>query len=223
MGWHVHLHPTERLAESLAFHADELHPDLIIMRAHGGVRLRDRLLGNLAQQVIHRRVVPVLVLQAAKGRTCFPFRRVLVPLDGEAPHEQGLGPAAELARLCRSQLILITVVPTAGSLPDPQAATATLLPGATREILDLRAERAAEYLQRHVEHLRAEGLDAVGLVDRGDPARQILQALKADGGADLVVLGTHGRAGTDAFWSGSLTPRLLRRGRMSFLLVPVPQ
>ncbi len=222
VGWHVHPHRTDRLAESLVFHADELHPDLIVMCAHGGVRLRDRLRGNLAQQVIHRRVVPVLVLQPAKGRACFPFRHLLVPLDGQAPHEQGVVPAAELARLCRARLTLITIIPTVGSLPDGQAATATLLPRATREILDLQVERAAEYLQRHVEHLRAEGLDAAGRVDRGDPARKILRALRADEGPDLVVLGTHGRAGTDAFWAGSLTPRLLRRARVSFLLVPVP-
>jgi nucleotide-binding universal stress UspA family protein len=220
--WHVHPEPTDRLAESLAFHADELHPDVIIMCAHGGVRLRDRLRGNLSQQVTRRRVLPVLVFEAAKDRPCFPFRGVLVPLDGQAPHEQGLAPAAELARLCRSRLTLMTVVPTVRSLPDRQAATASLLPGATREVLNLHAERAAEYLQRHLERLRAEGLAAVGCVDRGDPARRILAAVKADDGADLVVLGTHGRAGTAAFWSGSLTPKLLRRARTSFLLVPVP-
>jgi nucleotide-binding universal stress UspA family protein len=221
-GWHVHLHPTDGLAESLARHADELHPDVIVMCAHGGVRLRDRLRGNLSQQVIHRRVLPVLVLQAARGRECFPFRHILVPLDGQAPHEQGIQPAAELARLCGAHLTLMTVVPTLGSLPDRQAATASLLPGATREVLDLRVQRAAEYLQRHLERLREEGLDAAARVERGDPARQILAAVKADG-VDLIVLGTHGRAGTEAFWSGSLTPKLLRRARTSFLLVPVPQ
>lgn len=40
---------------------------------------------------------------------------------------------------------------------------------------------------------------------------------------DLIVLGTHGKVGSDAFWSGSLTPRLLRRAKASFFLAPAAQ
>jgi nucleotide-binding universal stress UspA family protein len=38
--------------------------------------------------------------------------------------------------------------------------------------------------------------------------------------ADLIVLGTHGTAGVDAFWSGSLGQKLLGRIPASFLLAP---
>jgi len=39
--------------------------------------------------------------------------------------------------------------------------------------------------------------------------------------ADLVVLGTHGKTGLEAFWSRSATPYLSRKIRIPFLLVPV--
>ena len=56
----------------------------------------------------------------------------------------------------------------------------------------------------------------------GDPAEEIIKAVQ-ETRTDLIVLGTHGRIGTDAFWAGSVTPRLLDRIPVSFLLVPVEE
>jgi hypothetical protein len=42
-------------------------------------------------------------------------------------------------------------------------------------------------------------------------------------GADLIVMGTHGRAGTSAFWAGSIAPRVCSRTRLPLLLVPVTE
>jgi len=39
--------------------------------------------------------------------------------------------------------------------------------------------------------------------------------------ADLIVLGTHGKTGSDAFWSGSATPKIASRSQIPLLLVPV--
>jgi zinc/manganese transport system substrate-binding protein len=41
--------------------------------------------------------------------------------------------------------------------------------------------------------------------------------------ADLLVVRTHGRTGLDAFWSGSLTPRLYTHTHLPMLLVPVDE
>jgi len=74
---------------------------------------------------------------------------------------------------------------------------------------------------RSLLRLQAEALEASGRVARGRPDRLILAAAR-ETDSDLIVLATHGRAGTDAFWSGTLTPKLLRGARASFLLVPAP-
>jgi nucleotide-binding universal stress UspA family protein len=37
----------------------------------------------------------------------------------------------------------------------------------------------------------------------------------------MVVFGTHGRAGLDAFWSGSVAARVAARSRIPMLLVPI--
>jgi nucleotide-binding universal stress UspA family protein len=55
---------------------------------------------------------------------------------------------------------------------------------------------------------------------RGDPAPRIVQAaqqLKAG----VIVLGTHGKVGMDAYWSGSVAPRVATLTRIPLLLIPV--
>jgi hypothetical protein len=37
------------------------------------------------------------------------------------------------------------------------------------------------------------------------------------------VLGTHGSAGVEAFWSGSMGQKLIGRSGSSFLLAPAPK
>jgi nucleotide-binding universal stress UspA family protein len=40
---------------------------------------------------------------------------------------------------------------------------------------------------------------------------------------DLIVLGTHGRRGVNAFWEGSIPPRVSARSRLPLLIVPSPE
>jgi len=38
-----------------------------------------------------------------------------------------------------------------------------------------------------------------------------------------VVMGTHGRAGVDAFWSGSVAPQVVARTNVPLLLLPLKE
>jgi nucleotide-binding universal stress UspA family protein len=53
---------------------------------------------------------------------------------------------------------------------------------------------------------------------RGEPAAVIAQTAEQIG-ADVIVLGTHGKAGMDAFWSGSVTPKVARQTHIPLLLI----
>jgi nucleotide-binding universal stress UspA family protein len=57
------------------------------------------------------------------------------------------------------------------------------------------------------------------VIREGDPADEIL-AHAAESGADLVVLGTHGRRGFERWMLGSVTERVARRAPCSVLGVP---
>jgi nucleotide-binding universal stress UspA family protein len=219
---HVHTTEVGDVARSIVEHCCELGPDLIVMCTHGRHVPRDLLLGNIAQQVIALGTIPVLLIQPAEAEAMPPFacRLLLVPLDGNPTHEHGLPVAAGLARACAAALYLLVVVPTLSTLLRERAATGRLLPGATTVLLDLAQQDAEEHLRRQVAQLLAAGLSVTAEVCRGDPATTIVSTARRVG-ADLIVLGTHGKTGLDAFWSGSVAPRISSRSRVPLLLVPV--
>ena len=218
---HVHTVQEHDLPRSIADHAAELGADLIVLCTHGRGRLRHRLLGGVAQRVAARGRGPILLVPPGKvSAPAFRCRTMLVPLDGQAAHEQGLEPAAGLARACRASLHVLAVVPTLGTLSGERAATGQILPGTTAALLELDEDRAEAYLTDVVARLAGTRLSVTAEVGRGDPTATILDAAKHID-ADLIVLGTHGRSGLDAFWSASVAPRIAGKAAVPVLLVPV--
>jgi nucleotide-binding universal stress UspA family protein len=220
--WHVHTAEVSDVARSIVEHVGELEPDLIVMCAHGWGGLRTRLFGSIAQMIIGLGITPVLLIQPARGEAApaFACRLLLVPLDGNPEHEQGLPVATGLAQASAAALDLVMVVPTLSTLPGEQAAAGRLLPGATSALLDLRQQEAEEYLRRQAAPAQAAGLEVTVQSRRGDPATVIVRTAKQVK-ADLIVLGTHGKSGMEAFWSNSVAPQVSSRSRVPLLLVPV--
>jgi nucleotide-binding universal stress UspA family protein len=219
---HVHTAEVRDVARSIVEHADELGPDLVVMCTHGRGGLRTWLLGSIAQQVIALRATPVLLIQpdGAAATPDFACRRLLVPLDGNPDHEQGLGVAVALARACAAALHLLMVVPTPGTLSGEHGTTARLLPTATSAWLDMSEENARAHLRQKAIGLQAMGLGMTTEVCRGDPASAIVRTAQRME-ADLVVMGTRGKRGMDAFWSGSVAAQVSSRSRVPLLLMPV--
>jgi len=203
-------------------HAVELKADLIVMCTHGRGGLREVLFGSIAQQVTAQGSSPVLLVRppASGPPPAFKCDRVLAPDDATAEHEPGLDLIAALAARCASRIRLVMVVETAGTLTGREAASGTLLPTATRLMLEMAQAGAEKHLAEHVRLLQAQGVQASAEVRRGDPAQALAQAAR-QWGADVVVIRTHGKAGTKAFWSASLAPRLAAAVDLPLLLIPV--
>jgi nucleotide-binding universal stress UspA family protein len=226
--WHVHDEAIGNVAEHLALQAREFQPDLVVMCAHGNQWWKERLRGNLAQQLLHalkhlspsQTRVPVLLVQPdERGQVDYPFRHILVPIDGDDEHEQGLQPAAQLALQLKIPMLLFTAIPPADALEGKDSATAAFLPRATEEVLRLAEQEAARHLTVHVRELQEMGVSVAGRVMRADPAEGVL-ATAREMHSDLIVLGTHALSATQAFWSASMTPKILHQARASFLLAP---
>ena len=226
--WHVHDEATRNVADGLALHAQEFQPDLVVMCAHGGQWWKDRFRGNLAQQLLHalkhqspsETPVPVLLVQPDEGgQVDFPFHHILVPMDGADEHEQGLGPAAQLALQLKIPMLLFTAIPPSDALKGKDSAAAAFLPRATEEVLRLAEQEAARHLTVHVRELQEMGVSACGRVMRAEPAEGVLATAK-EMHSDLIVIGTHALSATQAFWSASVTPKILHQAHTSFLLAP---
>jgi nucleotide-binding universal stress UspA family protein len=95
-----------------------------------------------------------------------------------------------------------------------------MMPGATAEMLDMEVQEAEEYLLKLRGDLESSGFTVTYEVLRGDPASLIVETARAFQ-ADLIVLGTHARCGMDAFWSGSVAPKICKQCKMPLLFVPL--
>jgi nucleotide-binding universal stress UspA family protein len=202
---HVHREEVKDVPAGIALHEEETGHDLIVMCTHGRGGAGKFLFGSVAQQVVAEGTLPVLLVKPPAR--LFALRAILVPLDGDPEHEGGLDTAGELARASGAGLRLLTVVPTLGTLTGKGSETGTLLPGATREMLEMSVEGARGYIEERLARLRAVGLSASSEVVRGDPSRRIVSAANTLN-ADLIVLATHGKKGIDAVFSGSVANRV---------------
>jgi len=219
---HVHSIEVGKVAPSISEHAIEFNCDLIIMCAHGHKRIEQKIFGSISQQVINYGRVPVLVTdpKAVMRDDYFTNKRILVPLDGNEEHERGLYFAKIFARLTGSTLYLLMVVYTYEVLPGTKATTSRFIPGTTSYLLDLEEENAEKYIGNLTNTVRQEGYDVMFEVRRGDPVKIIVQTSQRIG-ADMIVMGTHGRVGSDAFWSGSITARIFDNTNIPLLLAPI--
>ena len=219
---HVHTSAEKNVAGSIVEHSKELGVDLIVMCAHGQSGLQKRIFGNIAQEVLNMGDVPVLLLSPEKelrAESC-NCQCILVPLDGDPDHEAGLEMAVELSQSCHASLHLVMVVHELSTLPGEQAASAVLLPSAASALLEIGCEEGELYLAELMGKLLDKQIRVTGEVQRGDPARQIVRAAK-EFQADMIVLGTHSKTAMDAFWSGSVTPKIAAQTHLPLLLVPV--
>jgi nucleotide-binding universal stress UspA family protein len=217
---HVHEVPEGDVPRSIAEHAVEERADLIVLCTHGSGGVHQLLFGSVAQQVLKRGTAPVLLARADPDGGLHPFEpdRVLVPLDGTAAAECALEPARELASLLGAGVHLVMVVATASTARGERQAIAQAMPTATRAALELEEAEAGDYLESVAARLRRAGAAVSAEVRRGDTSSALADEA-AEPGVGLVVVATHGRAGVQAIWAGSVTARLLARTRAPILLL----
>jgi nucleotide-binding universal stress UspA family protein len=219
---HVHTSAEKNVANSIVEHSKDMGVDLIVMCAHGQSGLQKRIFGNIAQDVLTMGDVPVLLFSPEKElrvESC-SCQCILVPLDGDPDHEAGLDMAVELSQTCHARLHLVMVIHELSTLPGEQAAAAVLLPIAASALLEMDCEEGELYLAGLMGKLLDKNIPVTGEVQRGDPAKQIVRAAK-EFQADMIVLGTHSKTAMDAFWSGSVTPKIATQTHLPLLLVPV--
>ena len=200
------------LPKTLADHLRESNSDLVVMTTHDRNRLEHLLLGSVAESVVRRARVPVLLLRASDKEPDLEhapdIRHMLISLDGSAFAAEITRPAIELAKLLGAHVSLISVL-------EPVLATAAAAAveggGLTRRLdagdgppLD------TELLERAAEPLRARGLavQTAALVD-GEPARAIVD-YATHHGIDLIAMTTHGRGALKRLVAGSVSETVLR-------------
>ena len=137
------------------------------------------------------------------------YGRIVVPTDGSEGMGRVLEHAADLARAHDAVLDFVYVVNTAAFANLPME---TSWEG-VRESLRGEGEAALDGAEAAVEDVPTERH-----VLEGSPAREIV-AYADRSGADLVVMGTHGRGGINRLLIGSVAERVVRTAPVPVLTV----
>jgi nucleotide-binding universal stress UspA family protein len=219
---HVHSETVEQVAGGIVAHEEEFHPDLVVMCTHGPGKLERLLHGSLPQQVVALGQTPLLLINPNNRLAGSPFRlqQILVALDGDPRHENGYELACAIAASGKVRLQLLSVVPELSSLAGRRASLSRYLPGASWFLQGVTQENLRIYLGRLLARAEELGIDVTGEIQYGKVAKTILAAADSID-ADLVVLATHGKAGTQAFWANSIAAQVQGQTTRALLLVPV--
>ncbi|MDT0630853.1 universal stress protein [Rubrivirga litoralis] len=140
-----------------------------------------------------------------------PFQTVLCALDFEPGSERALVQAADLAERAHAALHLVHVNPLFRARLAPTPGD----PGAAFQ------ERVERFVNGALGADDAFGVLAPALHEtRGQAPADGIVGRAADVGADLVVVGTHGRGGLGHLLLGSVAAETLRRSPVPVLVVP---
>ncbi|NPA23750.1 MAG: universal stress protein [Crenarchaeota archaeon] len=127
-----------------------------------------------------------------------PVKKILVAYDGSEPAVKALLHGARIAKLCNAKLYVIHVVPLPEdyiSLYEHEFASKALLEG-------------QKLLERCKEIVKALGVEAEYILEKGDPARKIVEtAERLD--VDYIVIGHRGMGKWERILLGSVCERVV--------------
>jgi nucleotide-binding universal stress UspA family protein len=194
--------------------------DLVIMTTHGRSGVARAWLGSVADALLHRLSVPMLLLRPRAGETVldtpsFALDHILVPIDGSSLSETAIPAALTFGRLTNARYTLAQIV-----APPMMIAMADSIPVplSQQTIDDLKATADA-YLERLATPLRQQGYVVDTRVVAYSTAANGIQALARNMGVDLIALATHARSGIKRLALGSVADLIVHGSSLPVLLL----
>lgn len=131
------------------------------------------------------------------------FKRIIVATDLSPASEPALEEAIALAKENGANLLIAHAYQ-----PPSMGQAASVAPGVYEEWdRNIRAEVESKLEALAVDAVKA-GVKAEPLVLTGAPYEAIIEAARLNG-ADLVIMGTHGRKGVSRFFMGSVASQVI--------------
>lgn len=175
--------------------AEHVKADLIVVGRRGRRGLARLMLGDATLKVISMARCSVMVVPKAADMW---KNRLLLATDGSRSSDAAAVAAARIAHCCATPISVLSVE----------------VPGHSAE----RQAEARPIVQRVVTLLRQDGMEAEPLVERGETHHVILDAAR-EKGADLIVMGSHGRTSLGRLLLGSNSERVIGRTTCPVLVV----
>lgn len=192
---------------------EELDGTMIALATHGASGVQRFLFGSVAEGIVRKSPVPVLLLRPfwsydlvpPGGADHRPIRNLLLPVDGSDRSLEAIPPVVEFADLFETRVVLLRVLETKKGKPATASEKA-------------EAEKQLKALAKGIEK---KGVETLSLVESGEPVDQILKAVRFHE-IDLIAMTTHGRTGLSRLITGSVTEKVLRQATVPLLVIRNP-
>jgi len=208
------------VADALLAHVVDSGTDLVVITTHGRGPMSRFWLGSVADHLMRRLHVPVLMIRPA-GSTPPPpdLKTILVALDGSSFAERALDVAITLGTPFGAAFGLIMIIEPPLPIADPSGLA--VLPAMAETEKQLRAG-ASRYLDGIAARLRSEGHVVRTYAVEGPRAAEAIIAQADVVGADLIVLASHGAGGFERLVLGSVADKVVRASSHPTLIVRPP-
>jgi nucleotide-binding universal stress UspA family protein len=206
------------VADALQGQIEATGTDLVVSTTHGRGPMSRFWLGSVADQLMRRLHVPLLLVRPGADPALAPksVGKMLIALDGSPFAERALVGATALGRVFGVAYALVFVIEPPMPIADPSGLM--VLPTTADTERRIR-ENAAKYLDGIAERLRKDGCEvSCHAVDGPGAAVTILgqaDAVKAD----LIALASHGAGGFERLVVGSVADKVIRGSTRPVLVV----
>ncbi len=192
--------------------AAEVERPVVLMASHGRSGVPRRVLGSVAGRVVRGARCPVVILPGVAVACPVRLGHVLVPIDALEDAGDLVAAVVEMLGPEPGDMPSLQLLDIADPIPPRPAVVAGTAFEAGRDV-------PAHALRRVAEAATAGGVAATWEVRIGDRARETALAAR-DGGADLIVLATHGRLDIERTLAGLLAALVADQLPVPILVLP---
>lgn len=146
------------------------------------------------------------------------YKKILVATDGSELADRALEHGLKLAKVVGGEVIVLTVTEPAAVMGGSYGSVAGAMISPIPELVAAQEEAAKKVLASAERAAQAEGVKVITrLIDNSFPAEGIVAAAE-ETGADLIVMGSHGRRGIGRLLLGSQTSNVLAHTKLPVLV-----
>jgi nucleotide-binding universal stress UspA family protein len=215
------------ITTTLSGHAASKGFDLVVMTTHGRGAFGRFWLGSVADQLVRRLPMPLLLTRPHDGEVDLTrepnLKHLLLPLDGSKLAEEMVEPVLDLAEALKAKVTLLRVIQPiepVSYLPEalPIDASARGLLDRVEELQKALKAEAETYVAGIARKFQARSVPVeVRVSVERQPAIAILHETVA-ARCDLVAVETHGRHGLSRLILGSVADKVIRGAAVPVLV-----
>ena len=217
----IDVHPVTREGEparEILALSHDVGAELIIMRTHGRAGLERAVFGSVAEEVLKKADVPLLLVRPGGGPVTH-FRRLLIPVDGSAEGLIAVEMAEALASATGASMQVLQVV-----VPVPMLAYTAPYDPAGASYYDPAWDddaliAARTYVQAISDRLRERGHVVEANVRVSPSVPQAIDEAGRESNTDLIIMSTHALTGPARTVLGSVADAVTRTSPCPVLLI----